>query len=98
MSNNKQRNKRIMRPRFNFAIMKISSGEYIELKETSYKAEVISGRTVKFNGREYSLTRLTKDRGGETLRSPIKYWHYKGKPLHEIYDETYPKSAYKPKA
>jgi hypothetical protein len=80
------------RPKFNFIEMGINIGEKIELisDDALVEATVISERLVKYNDVEYALTKLTS----ELLKldynvRPLLYWKYKGKSLHEYYNETY---------
>jgi len=82
------------RPNFNFKEMGIKEGEKIIFagEDKPVEAIVISERLVKYNDKEYTLTKLTAE-----LRSlpdsiapqPIKYWKYKDKLLREYYNETY---------
>jgi hypothetical protein len=80
------------RPKFNFFEMGISIGEKIEFtKDDSFvEVPVISENRVKYNDIEYNLTRLTSEllNINYSIR-PLLYWKYKGKYLHEYYNETY---------
>jgi hypothetical protein len=80
------------RPKFNFIEMGINIGEKIEFTKDDFSAEatVISEKRVKYNDIEYTLTKLTSEllKIDYSVR-PLLYWKYKGKYLHEYYNETY---------
>lgn len=80
------------RPKFNFSEMDIPIGSKIVFYDDNnpVEAEVLSGRQVKYNGIEYSLTALTKELLGIDYGvRPMRYWKYNGRLLREIYNETY---------
>ncbi|MDR0390204.1 MAG: hypothetical protein LBH73_09040 [Spirochaetaceae bacterium] len=72
--------------------MGINIGEKIEFtKDGSFiEVMVISENIVKYNDIEYTLTKLTSKllNINYSVR-PLLYWKYKGKYLHEYYNETY---------
>jgi hypothetical protein len=80
------------RPNFNFIEMGINIGEKIEFSRDDVFVEVtvVSEKLVKYNDIEYALTRLTSEllKINYSVR-PLLYWKYKGKYLHEYYNETY---------
>ncbi len=53
--------------------------------------EVIADKKVLFEGKEYSLSAVTKKiKQLPYYVAPCRYWLYKGKNLQDIYEETYP--------
>ena len=78
------------RPSLNYFEMGLQEGSILEFIEGSYTCEVISGRRVKFEDEDISLTALTQ-RLLETNRPlrPTRYWKYQGKNLSDIFNETY---------
>ena len=84
--------KKHRRPPLNFEEMQIPMGA--ELKTVysgkEYTAIVCKPRKILFNDEETSLTDATKKiRSIEHDLQPTPFWTYNGKPLSEIYDETY---------
>lgn len=80
------------RPKFNFIKMGIPIGSKIIFYDDKRpaEAEVISERSVLYDGKEYSLTALTKELLGIDYGvRPMRYWKYNGRLLREIYIETY---------
>jgi hypothetical protein len=80
------------RPNFNFVEMDIPVGEKIVFTDegNSVEAEIISERWVKYDGREYALTKLTAELLGIAYNvAPLPWWKYHGKSLREYYNETY---------
>ena len=78
------------RPSLNYFEMGLQEGSILEFVEGSYTCKVISGRRVKFEDEDISLTALTQrlleiDR---PLR-PTRYWKYQGRNLSDIFNETY---------
>ena len=84
--------KQFHRPMLNFKEMGISVGDdLVYEKDSSIKVTVINDKKVDFEGKEYSLSALTKKiRKLPYYVAPCKYWSYNGKNLHDIYNETYP--------
>ena len=78
------------RPSLNYFEMGIPEGSILEFTRGDHSCEVISGRRVKFEDEDISLSALTK-RLLEIDRSPspCPYWTYQGRNLSEIYSETY---------
>ena len=80
------------RPNFNFIEMGINIGEKIVFSKDDNPVEVtvISEKLVKYNDIEYTLTKLTSELLGINYSvRPMLYWKYRGKYLHEYYNETY---------
>jgi hypothetical protein len=80
------------RPNFNFIEMGINIGEKIVFaKEDKHiEATVISERLVKYNDKEYMLTKLTAELLDIPYSvGPMPHWKYNGKSLQEYYNETY---------
>ena len=70
--------------------MGIPAGSILEFTQGNHTCEVISGRRVKFEDEDLSLTALTKklleiDRP----LHPTRYWNYQVRNLSDIYEETY---------
>ena len=84
--------KQFHRPMLDFKEMGISIGdELLYEKDPTIKVTVISNKKINFEGKEYSLSALTKKiRKLPYYVAPCKYWSYKGKNLDDIYNETYP--------
>src|SRR5947208_15988445 len=81
---------RSRRPNLNFSEMGIPIGAILHSVRNNDTVEVASDRTVRYHGEELSLTRATK----EMLRiehsvAPGPYWTYEGRPIRDIYNETY---------
>jgi hypothetical protein len=79
-------------PRLNFEEMGIPAGSILQFVDSNITVTVAGIRTVKLDGQEMFLTQATK----QVLGLPIKYqirptrrWTYLGRPLLEIYNETY---------
>lgn len=84
--------KRKMRPPLNFKDMGIPVGDQLVFAkgDEPVYAEVADDRKVIYQGKEYSLTALTRELLGLDYNvQPTNYWLYNGKNLHEIYNETY---------
>lgn len=91
----KPRSKRMrMRPRFHFGQMGIPAGSMLKFTEGDIQIEVIGDRKVSYDGRERSLTEITR-----TLKNldrnvqPVRYWSFQGRNLLDIYNATYPRKA-----
>lgn len=84
--------KRKMRPPLNFKDMGIPVGALLLFTkgEEPIYAEVANDRKVYFQGKEYSLTALTRELLGLDYNvQPTGYWLYNDKNLQDIYNETY---------
>ena len=79
------------RPNLNFLEMGIPVGTELRFYQPPHETVmVISGRKVEFRGEETSLTAATRDIFGlDYSVAPGPYWSYKGRPLRDIYNETY---------
>ena len=84
--------KQFHRPMLNFKEMGISVGdELVYEANNTIRVKVITNKKVDFEGREYSLTALTRKIKKLPYNiAPCKYWSYNGKNLDDIYNETYP--------
>lgn len=81
---------RSRRPNFNFSEMGMPIGAILRSVRNSDTVEVVSDRAVQYHGEELSLTRATKKMLGiEQNVAPGPYWTYEGRPLRDIYNETY---------
>ena len=82
--------KRTRRPSLNFLEMGLPEGARLDFVNGDHFCNVLNGRQVEHEGTCWALSYLTNkllDHEG-----PIRgtaYWSYQGKPLTEIYDETY---------
>ncbi len=76
-------------PRFKFSDMKIPIGAtLIFVQDDDIKAVVTKNNNVVYNGKEQSLSALTKELIGYIVR-PLQYWSYEGKNLLKKYREVY---------
>lgn len=84
--------KQFHRPMLNFTEMNIPKGSKLTYeKDENIVIEVIADKKVLFDGKEYSLSALTKKiRKLPYYVAPCRYWSYNGKNLDDIYNETYP--------
>ena len=82
----------VHRPPLNFFQMGFKKGDVLQWKyDADITCSVFSERTVLFEGKEVSLSPLTRDlKGLSYYVSPGSFWLYNDKLLSEIYDETYP--------
>lgn len=80
------------RPRLDFYEMGLSRGDVLNWKDnTTITITVSSKRTILFNGKETSISEVTRDlKKSKWNVPPCPNWLYKGKLLSDIYDETYP--------
>lgn len=79
------------RPTFDFQKMGIAVGAEIRYRGGNQVAVVVGPNRVTYDGKEYSLTGLTKMLRGTThALQPSGYWLYGDITLKEIYDKTYP--------
>ena len=79
------------RPKLNFDEMGIPPESLLVSSDTSEEATVIGPRKVRFREEEMSLTRATQlALNVEYGIGPVPHWKFNGRPLQEIYDETYP--------
>jgi ribosomal protein L19 len=81
------------RPKLNFYELGLEDGFELVLKENpQIVAKIISGKLVEYEGKQYSLTALSKKLlHWQTDRQPAPYWLYNGKSLSDIYDDKYTK-------
>lgn len=78
-------------PRFKFAEMNIPAGTQITfVQDEEIKATVTENNNVLYNGKEQSLSALTRELIGYIVR-PLQYWSYNDKNLLQVYQETYTK-------
>lgn len=78
------------RPNLNFEEMGIPIGTILQSIHDDTVVEVISAKRVKMGEGEMSLTAATRFvLGIEHDIAPIPHWTYQGRPLKEIYEETY---------
>ena len=69
--------------------MKIPIGAtLIFVQDDDIKAVVTKNNNVVYNGKEQSLSALTKELIGYIVR-PLQYWSYEGKNLLKKYREVY---------
>jgi hypothetical protein len=78
------------RPNLNFGEMGIPIGANLQSIHDETTVEVISPKRVKMGDEEMSLTAATRRvLGIEHDIGPSPHWTYQGRPLKEIYEETY---------
>ena len=79
------------RPNLNFKEMGIDIGSELQfVNDPNEIVEIVTHRRVKYHNEEFSLTNITTNLlGSDRNVSPTGYWTYEGRPLSEIYDETY---------
>lgn len=78
-------------PRFKFAEMNIPTGaKLLFTQDETIEATVTENNNVLYNGKEQSLSALTRELIGYIVR-PLQYWTYNAKDLLEVYRQTYPK-------
>ena len=78
------------RPVQNFIEMGMNVGDILQFTKGEHTCKVLSGRRVKFEDEESSLTALTqKLLGTDRPLQPSPYWTFAGKKLSDIYEETY---------
>ena len=71
--------------------MNIPAGTQITfVQDEEIKATVTENNNVLYNGKEQSLSALTRELIGYIVR-PLQYWTYNDKDLLEVYRQTYPK-------
>ena len=83
---------RAKRPRFNFEEMRIPLGSVLAATAAPDVTVTVTGaRRARLGEQEMSLTAATKQVLGLGYAvAPGAYWTFDGKPLREIYDQTYP--------
>ena len=82
--------KRTRRPTLNFLEMGLAEGSRLDFVNGDHFCTVLNGRQVEHEGISWALSYLTNKLLNH--EGPIRgtaYWTYQGKPLTEIYDETY---------
>jgi len=78
------------RPNLNFVEMGIPIGSTLEFIHSDATVEVVSERKVMFQGKEMSLTAVTKELlNNDYPVAPAPYWSLNGKTLSQFYNETY---------
>ena len=78
------------RPGPDFGKMGIPKGSELKFRDSDATVKVVDNSRVCYEGENYSLTRITKKLSGAvSVRRLTPYWTYNGRPLNEIYDETY---------
>jgi hypothetical protein len=78
------------RPNLNFKEMGIPVGSLLRFTESEATAVVCRDKKITLEGEEMSLTAATKQLLGLDYSVwPTPYWTFDGKPLRDIYDETY---------
>ena len=83
--------KQYKRPPLNFEKVGIKKDSVlVYTKDNTIEAKVVAPKKVQYQGKEYSLTALTR----KLLKlnynvAPCKYWKYHNKILQDVYDETY---------
>jgi len=78
------------RPNLNFTEMGVPRGSVLLCTVDQSTAIVMSDRTVDYGGQEMSLTKATATaKGIDYALAPTPYWTFEGRPLREIYEDTY---------
>lgn len=78
------------RPNMNFAEMGIPEGSVLHSVEDESTATVVGPKKVRFQNEEMSLTAATRIvLGIDHSVQPSPYWTFNGRPLLELYNETY---------
>lgn len=78
------------RPNLNFTEMGIPDGSVLQSVEDDSTVTVVSPRKISFRGEEMSLTAATRIMLGlDYSVAPGPYWTFNGRPLLELYNETY---------
>ena len=78
------------RPNLNFQEVGIPIGSILYSTEDDSTATVIAPKKVSFKGEEMSLTAATRILLGlDYSVQPSPYWTFNGRPLLELYNETY---------
>lgn len=83
----------VHRPPLNFLEMGMQIGDILQWKDDpTIFVTITSGRTIKYNEEEVSISALPAQLKGYSTRhiAPGPHWLYKDRVLSEIYDETYP--------
>jgi hypothetical protein len=81
---------RSRRPNLNFREMGIPVGAILEFSETAAHVTVAGDRKVLLGDEELSLTAATRRLLAlDYSVAPGPFWTYQGKPLRQIYEETY---------
>lgn len=80
----------LRRPNLNFEEMGIPVGSILHAINSDETAEVIGARKVRFKGVEMSLTAATKQMLNTDQAPMTRFqWQYNGRPLSQIYEDTY---------
>lgn len=80
------------RPNLNFYHMGLIAGDELTyIDDDNIKVTIASENRVKYQGKEYSLTRLTKElKGLNHAIQPTGKWEFEGQNLLDLYNEIYP--------
>lgn len=80
------------RPNLNFYQMGLIDGDELTyIDDDNIKVTIVSENRVKYQGKEYSLTRLTKElKGLNHAIQPTGEWEFEGQNLLDLYNETFP--------
>jgi hypothetical protein len=81
---------RSRRPASNFEEMGIPVGSILQFTRDATTVTVVSPKKVKIGDEEMSLTAVTRQiLGIEHNVQPGRFWTFQGRPLSDIYEETY---------
>ena len=81
---------RARRPNLDFTEMRIPIGSELKFTQADESVEVISNKRVRYQGKEYSLTGITRELQGSSFKRAVATnWTYNGRILRDIYNETY---------
>jgi hypothetical protein len=80
------------RPPLNFIEMGIPVGaELAYVADNSVRVRIIDSKKVEYEGTETSLSAVTRDlKGLDYYVQPTSHWVFEGRPLSDVYGETYP--------
>ena len=78
------------RPNLDFVEMGIPIGSFLQAADGEAAVEVVGPKKVRLGDQEMSLTAATRVvRSLDYSVAPAPHWTYNGRPVQEIYDETY---------
>lgn len=81
---------KLRRPNLNFEEMGIPIGAVLQSVHDTTIVTVVAPKRVNFDGNETSLTNVTRQvLGLDYSVAPSSHWVYEGRPLSDIYNETY---------
>ena len=80
------------RPPLNFEEMGIDAGSWLTFKrDETIRVQVVEPKKVEHNGEVVGISRATGDLlGTDFYVAPQPHWTFEGRPLADIYNETYP--------